>query len=418
MLNIRYDSPALDEIDIDGKLVQLFNCRILQNDSLKFNHLWIRDGKILSEEDIFFGEKKHADVQIDCCGLILSPGFIDVQLNGGFGVDFSTYNSNDVEYSQNLAHVAKNLLAHGVTSFAPTVITSAPSIYHKILPLLKPTNASDVGAGILGAHLEGPFISKEKRGCHPPHLVVSSFGSQPVKVIQETYGCTKNVAIVTLAPELEGAREAIKTLAERGVVVSVGHSSSNLEHGETAVNNGARMITHLFNAMQSYHHRNPGLIGLLTSEKIESKIHYGIISDGIHTHDSALRIAYRTNPEGMILVTDAIAALGMHDGVHRLGEQTIIVNGLHAILDGTNTTAGSVASMPYCIRHLIKATGCSIKDALICATEKPARLLGIDNEKGVLGVGRLADFVLIDDDINVKSTFCSGKRVFLDRLNE
>lgn len=206
-------------------------------------------------------------------------------------------------------------------------------------------------------HLEGPFISAEKRGCHPENLVVSSFGNNPIETIKSVYGSTDNIAIVTIAPELEGAKEAIEHLVAVGTTVSVGHSSAKLGPGEMAVTSGAKMITHLFNAMQSvsflncpslnfrllqYHHRDPGLIGLLTSSKLPPNhlLYYGIISDGIHTHDSALRIAYRTHSAGLVLVTDAIAALGMTDGVHKLGTQTIHVKGLEAKLDGTNTTAG------------------------------------------------------------------------------
>ncbi|CAL2038193.1 unnamed protein product [Caenorhabditis brenneri] len=395
---IKFDSDVLNKQFVENQLVQFVNCSVLRENGLRKEHVWVRNGRILDEKSVFFEEKKLADVQIDCSGLILSPGFIDLQLNGGFGIDFSTYNSNDEDYKRGLKFVAKQLLSHGVTSFAPTVITSTPAIYHTVLPLVERSNASEEGAGILGAHLEGPFICSDKRGCHPEQLVVKSLGSNPAETIEEVYGNTKNIAIVTIAPELEGAQEAIKYLVSAGATVSVGHSSAKLETGETAVMSGARMITHLFNAMQSYHHRDPGLIGLLTSSKISSAqpLFYGIISD-----------------EGLVLVTDAIAALGMSDGVHKLGTQTIHVTGLEAKLDGTNTTAGSVASMPYCIRHLIKATGCSIEFALKSATHKPATLLGITGEKGTLDVGRIADFVLIDENIDVKATFCSGSRVFL-----
>lgn len=412
---IIFNSDVLNEPFAENQLTQFVNCLVLRENGLKKEHIWVRNGKILDEKTVFFKERRLADVQIDCTGLILSPGFIDLQLNGGFGIDFSTYNSNDEDYKRGLKSVAKQLLSHGVTSFAPTVITSSPAIYHTVLPLLERSNASEEGAGILGAHLEGPFICCDKRGCHPEQLVITSLGSDPVGTIEKVYGNSRNIAIVTIAPELEGAQEAIKYLVSTGSAVSVGHSSAKLEPGEKAVMNGAKMITHLFNAMQSYHHRDPGLIGLLTSSKItpEHPLFYGIISDGIHTHDSALRIAYHTNSEGLVLVTDAIAALGMSDGVHKLGTQTIHVTGLVAKLDGTNTTAGSVASMPYCIRHLIKATGCSIDYALKCATHKPATLLAITREKGTLDVGSIADFVLIDENIDVKATFCSGNRVFL-----
>lgn len=414
---VKFDSEVLNEQFEENELFQFVNCSVLREEGLKKEHIWIRNGRILDERSVFFEEKRMADVQVDCSGLIVSPGFIDVQLNGGFGIDFSTYNSNDDEYKSGLNAVAKQLLAHGVTSFAPTVITSSSETYHKVLPLLKRSNASSEGAGILGAHLEGPFISADKRGCHPEQLVITSLGSNPAETIENVYGSTENIAIVTMAPELEGAQEAIKYLVAAGTTVSVGHSSAKLGPGEMAVTSGAKMITHLFNAMQSYHHRDPGLIGLLTSSEVtpEHPLYYGIISDGIHTHDSALRIAYHTNADGLVLVTDAIAALGMSDGVHKLGTQTIHVKGLEAKLDGTNTTAGSVASMPYCIRHLIKATGCTIEFALQSATHRPATLLGITSEKGTLDVGRIADFVLIDEKVDVKATFCSGSRVFLNK---
>ncbi|CAP27088.2 Protein CBG06850 [Caenorhabditis briggsae] len=412
---VKFDSEVLNESILPNQLFQFVNCSVLRSDGLKKEHIWVRNGRILDERTVFFEEKRMADVQVDCSRLILSPGFIDVQLNGGFGIDFSTYNSNDDEYKAGLESVAKQLLSHGVTSFAPTVITSSPETYHKVLPLLKRSKASPDGAGILGAHLEGPFICANKRGCHPEQLVITTFGSNPAETIENVYGSTENIAIVTIAPELEGAQTAIEYFVSRGTTVSVGHSSAKLGPGEMAVMSGARMITHLFNAMQSYHHRDPGLIGLLTSSNVSSDhpLYYGIISDGIHTHDSALRIAYHTHADGLVLVTDAIAALGMADGVHRLGTQTIHVKGLEAKLDGTNTTAGSVASMPYCIRHLMKATGCSIEFALQSATHKPATLLGVTGEKGTLDVGSLADFVLIDENVDVKATFCSGTRVFL-----
>ncbi|VDM73859.1 unnamed protein product [Strongylus vulgaris] len=146
---------------------------------------------------------------------------------------------------------------------------------------------------ICRAHVEGPFISPDKKGCHP-RKHIRNFGEDPVKTLKEVYGNMENVCMVTIAPELEGSEAAIRYLADKGKLVSLGHSSAGLVAGEKAVAAGARAITHLFNAMNSYHHRDPCLIGLLTSKMLGNRtIHYGIISDGIHTHDSALRLAYR-----------------------------------------------------------------------------------------------------------------------------
>ncbi|XGW19005.1 hypothetical protein V3C99_003090 [Haemonchus contortus] len=411
MERVRYDSEALRD-DLSGKLVQFINAKVLRSGQLIWDHVWVRDGKIIDAATVFYTERRRADIQVDCEGLILSPGFIDIQINGGFGMDFSSMPSTDEEYECGVATVSRCLLSHGVTSYLPTVITSPPEVYARVLPLLARRDGSSEGAGVLGVHIEGPFISPEKKGCHPKEFV-RTFDDDPIASIRKVFGNVDNAAIVTLAPELKGSDEAIRYLTDKGIVVSLGHSSAKLKDAENGVKSGARCITHLFNAMHAYHHRDPCLIGLLASKKLSDReIYYGIISDGIHTHDSALRIAYRTNPEGMILVTDAIAALGMGEGRHKLGDVTVNVVGLRAVADGTNTTAGSVASMPQCIKHLIKAAGCPLQEALVCATEKPATLLGIRDRKGVIAVGADADMVLISDNADVQATYVAGKLVY------
>lgn len=174
----------------------------------------------------------------------------------------------------------------------------------------------------------------------------------------EIYNDIENVKIVTLAPEKEGAQDVISELVKRGITVSLGHSMANLNDGERAVEYGATLITHLFNAMLPFHHRDPGLVGLLASDKIpEGKtIYYGIISDGVHTHPSALRIAYRTNSKGIILVTDAISAMGLEEGRHRIGQFEIEVRAGKAYIAGTETLCGSIAPMNECVRFFKKAT--------------------------------------------------------------
>ncbi|KAF8356511.1 hypothetical protein PRIPAC_91506 [Pristionchus pacificus] len=404
---VRYNDPSLRAV-VAGRLVQFINCRVIEGGAV------FRDGVLLDSARVFWEERKAADVQVDCCGLILSPGFIDIQINGGFGFDFSTWTDDVAAYEKGVSMVSRRLLEHGVTSYAPTVITSSPETYKQVLPHLGRRNGDANGAGMLGAHVEGPFISVAKKGAHPERFVRGTLEPSSEDEIDYVYGDTTNISLVTIAPELPGALQAISTLAGRGITVSLGHSSAGLEAGEAGIAAGASCLTHLFNAMNAYHHRDPGLIGLLTSKYLpkDRQTYYGIISDGIHTHDSAIRVAHRTAPDGLILVTDAIAALGMGEGSHVLGVQRVRVAGIRAVIEGTETTAGSVASMPLCIRHLIKAARCTLEQALCAATKKPASLLGITAAKGTLAPGSDADLVLVDDDIRVHATFIGGQCVY------
>ncbi|ERE67776.1 putative N-acetylglucosamine-6-phosphate deacetylase [Cricetulus griseus] len=334
---------------------QFTNCRILRGGTLLREDLWVRGGRILDPEKLFFEERRMADEQQDCGGCILAPGFIDVQMNGGFGVDFSKA-TEDV--GSGIALVARRILSHGVTSFCPTMVTSPPEIYHKVLPQIPVKSGGPHGAGVLGVHLEGPFISREKRGAHP-EAYLRSFEDNAFHDVLATYGALDNVRIVTLAPELNRSHEVIQALTAQGICVSLGHSVADLGAAEVAVQNGATFITHLFNAMLPFHHRDPGIVGLLTSDRLPPGhcIFYGMIADGIHTNPAALRIAHRAHPRGLVLVTDAVPALGLGNGRHTLGQQEVEVDGLIAYVAGTKTLCGSIAPMDVCIRHFLQATG-------------------------------------------------------------
>ncbi|KAL3878307.1 hypothetical protein ACJMK2_030670 [Sinanodonta woodiana] len=393
----------------NGYLYQFYNCRILRDHNLVADDLWVRDGKILNPEKIFFDEKCSADIKIDCEGQIVCPGFIDVQINGAFGVDFSL-NTDDVE--EGVRKVAKGLLAHGVTSFCPTIVTSPVDVYQKVIPRIKKCNGSADGAGILGLHLEGPFINKEKKGAHEEQFI-RAFPSGIQDVLQ-TYGCLDSAAIVTLAPELDNSELVIKELCARGVHVSLGHSMANLLQGEEAISHGACFITHLFNAMLPFHHRDPHLVGLLASQRIPTDkcIYYGLIADGIHTHPAALRIAHSVHPSGLVLVTDAISAMGLPSGVHHIGSQKIEICGKRAVIAGTNTLCGSIATMNLCVKHLNKEANCGVVNSLESATLHPASMLGITNSKGTLDYNTDADFLILDYNLDVQATYIAGEKVW------
>lgn len=389
--------------------LQFKNCRILVDHELIWEDLWCQGGKIVNPEKVFFDEKVSADVQIDCHGSIISPGYIDVQINGAEGVDFSLETEN---VEAGVAKVAKKLLQHGVTSFCPTIVTSPIKKYQQILPKMKRSEGSLNGAGILGVHLEGPFISEGKKGAHlQEHLKTFSGGFQDVLNV---YGTIDDTAIITLAPELNNSSEIIKELVSRNITVSLGHSVANLKEGEIAVKNGASFITHLFNAMLSFHHRDPHLVGLIASNKIpkDQKLFYGLIADGIHTHPAALRIANLVHPEGLVIVTDAVPAMGLPKGKHTIGPQEVEILDDRAVLAGTNTLCGSIMSMNECVKYFHKSTNSTNVAALEMASLHPAQLLGITDRKGSLEFGTDADFIFLDDELNVNATYIASELVW------
>ncbi|KAK8774846.1 hypothetical protein V5799_010620 [Amblyomma americanum] len=368
------------------------------------------DKVIVNPEPIFFDERTTADIQLDCNGAIIAPGYIDLQINGGLGVDFS-HNVDTI--GEAVDKVAKGVLPFGVTSICPTIVTSTSDVYRKALTAVKKHNGSAEGAGVLGVHLEGPFISKQKKGAHKAQLIQSLEGG--FKTLMDVYGSLDSAAIVTLAPELDPDGKVIQALVEKGVTVSIGHSEANLVQGEKAMHDGASFITHLFNAMLPFHHRDPGLVGLLTSKKLpdEKNVFYGIIADGIHTHPAALRIAYKANSRGLTLVTDAMSAMGLEAGIHFIGDNKVEVLGKRAVIAGTTTLCGSIATMDFCVRYLQKSTGCSTVEALESASLHAAEVLGIEKRKGTLAFGADADFVILDNDLHVLSTWIAGECVWM-----
>ncbi|CAH0669107.1 unnamed protein product [Spodoptera exigua] len=388
-------------------LTRFHNCFILRESKIIKEDLWIRDGKIENPEQVFYVEQLQADVTVNCGGLLIAPGFIDIQINGGWGVDFS-YDSENVK--EGVRKVSKELLGHGVTSFCPTMVTSDLEKYRKILPLIKKSDGGEHGATVLGVHLEGPFINMAKKGAHMEEYIRTP--DEGLKTVEEVYGSLDNVVIVTLAPELPGAHDAIKELTQMGIKVALGHSTASLAEGEKAVECGANLITHLFNAMLPFHHRDPGLVGLLASTT-KQQVFYGIISDGIHTHPAALRIASRTNPEGLVLVSDAVAAQGLADGNYRIGPQLVTVEGGRAYVTGTKVLCGSTTGLDECVATLKRSLDCSLEYALEAASLHPARALGIDDRKGKLNFGYDADFVMLDPEkIQIKSTWIAGECVY------
>ncbi|TEB38469.1 carbohydrate esterase family 9 protein [Coprinellus micaceus] len=455
-----------------NSLVGFTNCLIVQEDGTSLQgDLWVDEasGLIVDAKRAFFQAKQRPGKMVDLGGNILSPGFLDIQINGAYGFDFSVY-EGDEAYLQGMKVVAERIVETGVTSLLPTVITQEKSLYPKLLPLLKPFSTLG-SATLLGWHAEGPFIEHTKRGAHAPSLLLSASGGY--ETFQGVYGADNlvdeagwrlpegqdvGVRMITAAPEIPGVIDALKVLAQKGIVMSIGHSTASTSVATAAVKHGARLITHLFNAMPQFHHRDPSIVGLLGSSPslnpaehiplvdVTCEMHtptpgtpihdaspaspnrngtligkafqrpfYGIIVDGIHCHPNSVRLAYAAHPEGCILVTDAMKILDPHleDGVHEWRDgKRFVKEGEKLYLEGTDTLAGSVVTLDKCVRNFSKFTGCSLGEAIRCVTYNPASCLGIESKKGTLRPGAHADLVVLDKEGNVLSTWVRGKQVF------
>jgi N-acetylglucosamine-6-phosphate deacetylase len=332
---------------------------------------------------------------INAGGMILVPGFIDLQLNGAFGHDFTADPAA-------IWRVAAGLPRYGVTAFLPTIITSPLEQVEAGMQVVRDGRPKDFrGAAPLGLHVEGPFLNPKKKGAHNQQYL-----RPPTPEAVAGWSPASGVRLVTMAPENPGALEVIAALASRGVVVSTGHSMATYDEAVAGFDAGARYGTHLFNAMPALGHRDPGLPGALLAD---DRMTVGFIADGVHTHRSIIALVWRMlGPRRMSLVTDAMAALGMPPGSHRLGDYDVYVDATSCRLaDGT--LAGSILELDQALRNLLDITGCSLDEALETMTTTPARLLGLDGERGRIAPGYTADIVLLSSDLRVQTTIASGE---------
>ncbi|SPO23220.1 related to N-acetylglucosamine-6-phosphate deacetylase [Ustilago trichophora] len=452
-------------------LLRFTNCQALLPDgSLPLDpttyslHVDPVSGKIVDGQSAFFDQLTAFSTTIDLEGDYLVPGFIDVQINGGYGVDFSDLKEEDTtgeRYLENLDEFARKVVETGVTSFVPTIITQVAESYRKILPLLAP-RAKPNQATSLGYHCEGPFLSPHKKGAHCSSLIRTAPNS--TADLDSVYGTGPGgldmpypaVKLLTLAPEVEGILSAIPELVKRGVTVSIGHTASDIDTALAAKEAGARFITHLFNAMGSFNHRDPGVIGLLGDSETDlsfestpipssismkaSKMHpdgssttppsshqgmltrrkprpyYGLIADGHHSHPCSVRMAYSSHPSGCILVSDAMPWMdpSKPDGIYPWREnQNVVKIGNKVTLQNTDTLAGSVVPISDCVTNLARYANIPIHTAAYCASSNPAKMLGLENVKGFLTAGCDADLVRLDKSTGqVKETWVLGRKVW------
>jgi N-acetylglucosamine-6-phosphate deacetylase len=356
---------------------------------------WVTD-TVAARDGAFVEPSDDADLVIDADGLLVAPGFVDLQCNGALGIDLASA-------PERLWELAAALPRWGVTAWLPTIVTTPPGVAGRALAALASGSpAAWTGAVPLGLHLEGPFLAPTKRGAHDPHLLMSP----DVKAIGG-WSRDAGVAVVTLAPELDGAEAVIRGLLDRGVIVSLGHTAATASQASAAVGAGARWVTHLFNAMAPLHHREPGLAGVALTDE---RLHVGLIADGVHVAPAMVAVAQRALGPRLTLVTDAVAALGMSPGRHALGRAEVTV-GDDGVRLADGTLAGSNLSLDQAVRNLVAFTGCPTEAALHAASTAPAALLG-DPARGTLALGARADLVVLTPELEVVLTVVAGRVVY------
>ena len=372
------------------------------------NVLAYLEGEGLKRTDISFddtirsfsgGCAEGIPVPNDC---VVLPGFIDEHVHGAGGCD-----AMDGTESA-LGTIADTLAAEGTTTFLATTMTqSRDNILQALRAVAKYRERSRSGGARLGGvHLEGPFISVRHKGAQPEEYVAEP----SVRQFDEYNAASGNcVRIVTLAPEAEGAGELISHLKKSGIVASIGHSGAREADVRAAVECGARGVTHTYNAQSPLHHRDIGVAG---SALLYDELTCELIADTIHVSVPAIRLLVKNKPHtALTLITDAMRAKGLADGVSELGGQTVYVkNGEARLADGT--LAGSILKMNDAVKNMVTRAGVSLLQAVDCATANPARTLGIYGETGSIRVGKRADFAVLDSRFRVVMTVRDGNIVY------
>jgi N-acetylglucosamine-6-phosphate deacetylase len=367
--------------------------------------LTVEDGRIAEISSRSAHEIPRNASLVDFGEAVISPGFFDIHIHGGAGLDAMRAAPGD------LPKLGRFLASHGVTAYFPTTVAAPLDATCAALDRIavaieesraKPTAGDTAEARPLGIHLEGPFLSHKRRGVHPPEFLATPTLEVFDRLWQAARG---HVRMLTIAPEIPGAMEVIAEAARRGVCVSIGHSDAELPVAQAAVAAGARHATHTFNAMRPLDHRDPGIIvEVLTDDRLSADL----IADGIHVSPAVVKLFLRAKgTDHAVLITDAISATGMPDGQYQLGPIQVEVKDGRCTSNGS--LAGSVLTMDRAVRNVTQFAGWSLRDAVRAASLNPARAVGMSAGHGVLAAGAEADFTVLSSKGDVLKTIVAGR---------
>jgi len=364
--------------------------------------MMIKEGKIVTitdrKEDL--STLKNVEI-IEARDKYIVPGFIDIHVHGGGGADVM-----DGEY-KSIKQIALTHSRFGTTAFLPTTMTMSKEKIIKSLQSVNEAKTKGTGAAeILGVHLEGPYINPEKKGAQKEEDIKKCSIEEFLAFNQASGNL---IRLVTIAPEMPGAIELIRWLQQQDIIVSAGHTNATYQQMQEAIKAGLTHITHLFNAMRGLHHREPGVVGAALSE---DGVTTEVIADGIHIHPIILKMIHHIKgARKVVLVTDAMRATGLSEGIYDLGGQEAMVKGGKAKLqDGT--LAGSVLTMNKAVHKMVTKAGIPLPEAVQMVSYNPAKLLGIADKKGTLEQGKDADIVILNKNFETELTMVSGNIVY------
>lgn len=332
-------------------------------------------------------------------GRFLSPGFIDIHNHGNTGHDIMD------STEETLDKIGEFHIKNGATSYLGTIITSS---YDNIITSIKNiTNYKNKKtlSQLLGIHLEGPFFSILRKGAQPEKYI-----KEPdIEIVKDFVELAKNkLKMVSIAPEFNGAIEIISYLKEKNITIAMAHSNATFNEAKKGINYGVTVATHLFNGMREFNHREPGIIGAALTD---DRVYCELIYDRIHLHDETVKIALKTKGvDKIVLVSDAMRAAGLEDGEYELGGQKVIVNNGAARLENGGL-AGSTLNLKDAVYNMVSMLNIPIQDAVRMASLSPAKAIGVSKHKGSIEIGKDADMLLFDGDINISSVFISGNCV-------
>ena len=344
--------------------------------------LYINDHRLVDKAEYQDDEKV-----IDAEGLLVLPGLVDIHSHGAAGEDFSDGNP------EGLKKILQYEKRCGITSYCPTSMTFPKERLRQIFASIKGAQTEEE-AKVVGINMEGPFLDPAKKGAHVEEWIAAPDAAFVRELNQDVDGL---VRLVTLAPNMDGAEEFIKEMHEE-VCISLGHTAADYDCASGAMKLGAHHVTHLYNAMQPFGHRAPGLIGAAMDDP-ECMVE--LICDGYHIHPSAIRAAFRMfGPERVILISDSMRATGMENGTYELGGQEVTVKNRKAVLkDGT--LAGSATNLYGCMCKAVEF-GIPLEQAIMAATANPARSIGIFDRVGSIRIGKQADLLLVSENLELK----------------